>query len=115
MIDLARRNNMLDETLWKRLDKLEDYVVSLDGTYRINNKMWQRIEKYVSVYLSAGGSQEEAVDNVVAHHVINTMITSVASNKGKDSEKFSNVIENVFGEGHVPHSIKTIKSTGLKI
>ncbi|MBO7344950.1 MAG: glycoside hydrolase family 3 C-terminal domain-containing protein [Clostridia bacterium] len=115
MVDKARVNNVLDETLWKRLDKLEDFVISVDGTYRVNNKMWQRIEKYVSVYLSSGGSSEEAIDNVVAYHVINTMIPSVANGKNKDNVKFASVLENVFGEGHVPHSIKAVKATGLKI
>ena len=115
MIDLARRNFLLDEMHWKRLDKLEEYIISIDKTYRINNKMWQHIEKYVSVFLSAGGSNEESIDNVVAHYIINTMIPSVVNSKNKDSVKFTSVIENVFGEGHVPHSIRAIKSTGLKI
>lgn len=115
LVERAHRDVLLDETLWKRLDKLEDFIVGIDATYHINNKMWQRIEKYVSSFLSAGGSHEEALDNVVAHHVINTMIPSVATKKAKDSEKFSHTVENIFGEGHAPHSIKAIKSTGMKI
>ena len=115
MIDVAMKNNLLDEVLWKRLDKLEDYVISLDPLYRINNKMWQRIERFVSAYLCAGGSNEEAIDNVVAYQVINTMVTSVANSTDKENVKFAHLLESVFGEGNVPHSIKAIKATGLKV
>lgn len=113
MIEIACRNNQLDETLWKRLDKLEEAVQKVDATFRISNKLWQRVEKFVAIYLTAGGEQEETLDSVVANHVINTMIISLL--KGKNNEKFAHTVENIFGEGHVPHTVKAIKSTGLKI
>lgn len=114
LIENARRNFELSENLWKRLDKLEEYIQSLDSNYKINNKLWLRLEKYVSMYLSVGGVEEEALDSVVAHYVINTMIPSVLGSKAKN-EKFTVTLENIFGEGHVPHSIKAVKATGLKI
>ena len=115
MIELALRDNLLEENLWKRVDKLEDSVSSVDSSYHITSKHWQRIEKYVCVYLSAGGEPEEALDSVVASHVVNTMVGCMAKAKVKDGEKFINTIENIFGEGHAPHTVKKVKATGLKI
>ena len=115
MLELALRDNMLDENLWKRIDKLETIVNEMDASYRMTSKMWQRLEKYTSVYLRAGGEPEETLDSVVANHVINTMVTSVAEGKNKTGERFVNTIENVFGEGHAPNTVKRVKSTGLKI
>jgi hypothetical protein len=43
------------------------------------------------------------------------MIESVANSKTKTDERFVNVVENVFGEGHVPCTVQKVKSTGLKI
>ena len=115
MLELALRDNMLDENLWKRIDKLETIVNEMDASYRMTSKTWQRLEKYTSVYLRAGGEPEETLDSVVANHVINTMVTSVAEGKNKTGERFVNTIENVFGEGHAPNTVKRVKSTGLKI
>ena len=115
MLELALRDNMLDENLWKRIDKLENVVNDMDAGYRMTSKMWQRLEKYTSVYLRSGGAPEETLDSVVANHVINTMITSVAEGKNKTGDKFVNTIENIFGEGHAPHTVKKVKATGLKI
>ena len=115
LVERARENGLLDETLWKRIDKIESTVQGMDATYRVSNKLWQRIEKYVSTFLLAGGEPEEALDNVMAHHVINTMAQSVAKGGNKTGEKFSHIIENIFGEGHVPLTVKAVKSTGYKI
>lgn len=114
MVANATKDGELEESLWKRVDKLEDFV-SADSTYRIENKLWQRMEKYVSVYLCAGGVPEEALDSVLAHHVILGMIQAVATASIKTDEKFAHTLENIFGEGHVPHSVKAIKATGINV
>ncbi len=115
MVELALKNSLLEETLWKRLDKLETSVNAMDKNYRLTNKVWQRLEKYVAVYLTAEGEQEDALDSVVANFVINTMINSVVNGTNKTGEKFITVIENIFGEDHISQISKKVKSTGLKI
>jgi hypothetical protein len=47
-----------------------------------------RLEKYVATYLSAGGIEEEALDSMVTHHIINTMIPCIV-NSGAKNEKFA--------------------------
>ncbi|MBO5926265.1 MAG: hypothetical protein J6Q38_01730, partial [Clostridia bacterium] len=113
ILEIASRDYQLDESLWKHLDKLEDYVRSVDASYRIHSKLWNRIEKYVAIYLNCGGDPHEALDSVLANHIIGEMLHSVAN--VKLNEKFSNTLENIFGEGQVPHSIKVVKSTNAKI
>ena len=110
----AIRDCLLDENLWKRVDKLEDYVGKKES-YKIDNKQWHRIEKYVSSYIATGGQQEEALDSVFAHHVVYGMLPILVNNKDKNDDKFTHVIENVFGEGHAPFSIKVVKSTGMNV
>ncbi len=114
LVSNAVRDCLLEENLWKRVDKLEDYVCSKE-TYRIDNKHWHRIEKYVSSYIATGGLPEEALDSVVAHHMIYGMLPIIENNKDKNDDKFTHVIENIFGEGHAPYSIKVVKSTGMDV
>ena len=114
LVSHALRDCLIEENLWKRVDKLEDYVCQKE-TYRIDNKHWHRIEKYVSSYIAAGGVEEEALDSVVAHHMIYGMLPILANSKDKNEDKFTHVIENIFGEGHAPFSIKVVKSTGMDV
>ena len=114
LVNNALRDYQLEENLWKRVDKLEDYV-SAKQAYRLDNKLWHRMEKFVSAYLATGGVPEEALDSVVAHHVDYGMLPIVAANKEKNDDKFTHTIENIFGEGHAPHTIKVVKSTGMNV
>ena len=114
MIKNAYRDYQMDEVLWKRVDKLEEFVDGC-GEYQIENKMWQRMEKYVSVFLAGGGLEEEALDGVVACHLIPGMLTCVENSKKPLEEKFSHTLENIFGEGHAPAALKAVKSSGLNI
>ncbi len=114
LAERAERDVQMDEMLWKRVDKLEDYVATM-GDYRIDNKLWHRLEKYVSVFLSTGGVAEEAVDNVVANHLIHGMVPSLVSGKDKAEDKFYHVVENIFGEGHAPRTVKAVKNSGHNI
>ncbi|MBQ8322332.1 MAG: glycoside hydrolase family 3 C-terminal domain-containing protein [Clostridia bacterium] len=110
----AYRDYQMDEVLWKRVDKLEEFVDGC-GEYQIENKLWQRMEKYISVFLAGGGLEEEALDSVVACHLIPGMLACVENAKKPSEEKFSHTLENIFGEGHAPCSLKAVKSSGLDI
>ena len=114
LIKNAYRDYQMDEVLWKRVDKLEEFVDTC-GEYQIENKMWQRMEKYVSVFLAGGGLEEEALDGVVACQLIPGMLGCLASANKPLEEKFSHTIENIFGEGHAPSALKAVKSSGLNI
>ncbi len=110
----AFRDYQIDEILWKRVDKIEEYVGACTD-YRIENKLWQRMEKYASAYLAAGGEEEEALDCVMARHLIPAMLVCLADAKKLPEEKFAHAMENIFGEGHVNRSLKVIKSTDLNV
>jgi beta-glucosidase len=115
MIQNAERDYQLDENMWKRLDKIEELVNKANSSYRISSKQWQKIEKYASVYLSAGGEMEETLDSVMANQIVCGMLSSVVEGQSKLDDKFVNVVENVFGEGHAPRTIKKVKLSGAKI
>lgn len=112
LMDYACRDYALDEVLWKRVDKLEEFVAGCNE-YRIENKMWLRMEKYVSTYLAMGGDAEEALDCVVAQQLIYGMLPCIQTTKKPLEEKFTHTLENIFGEGQVPCSLKVVRESGL--
>lgn len=115
MVLNAARNHQLDETMWKRLDKIEENVNKAVPSYHISSKQWQKIEKFASVYLCAGGEPEETLDSVVSTQIVCGMLASLNDGEKKLDDKFVNVVENVFGEGHAPRTVKKIKTSGIKI
>lgn len=114
LAEYAGRDYQLDELLWKRIDKLETFVNSCNE-YRIENKQWQRMEKFAAVYLAAGGEAEEALDCVLAQQLVYGMLPCIVNSKKPLEDKFVDTVENIFGEGHVPCSVKAVKETGLGI
>lgn len=114
MVENACREYQLEEVQWKRVDKLEEYVNACNE-YRIENKLWQRMEKYVAVYLASGGESEEALDGVLATHLIYGMLPCIAESKKPLEEKLPNVLESIFGEGHVAQTLKAVKEEGLGV
>ena len=95
--DKARNGFELDESKWKYVDKLEEYVKAR-ADYRLSNKMWQKMERYASCYLALGGDPFNALDSVVAVKMLATVLSLVKHNKKDGDEKFARVIETLFGE-----------------
>ena len=95
--DKARNHFELDENKWKRIDRLEEYVCAR-ANYRISNKLWQKMERFASVYLALGGEAEDALDNVVAVKMLTTLLSLIKFNKKEGDEKLQYAISNIFGE-----------------
>lgn len=114
MVENACRTAQLEEVHWKRIDRLEEFVSEL-GEYRIENKIWQRLEKYSAVGLASGGEEEETLDATVASHLIYGILPCVAQSKKPLEDKFSHTLEEIFGEGHVSQILKAVKDEGLGI
>ncbi|MBQ8230232.1 MAG: glycoside hydrolase family 3 C-terminal domain-containing protein [Clostridia bacterium] len=114
LVENACRESQLDELLWKRVDKIEEYVNGF-GEYRIENKLWQRMERFVSVALALGCEAEEALDCMTAQHLVYGMLPTLKESKKDLEEKFSHTVENICGEGHVPHTVKAIKEEELDV
>lgn len=114
LVENAKRDCALNEIYWKRIDRLEEYV-STCNDYRIENKQWLRMEKFVGVYLAIAVEADEALDFAVAQHVLYGMLATVAASKKQPEEKFTHTVENVFGEGCAPCSLKTVRETGIGV
>ena len=62
----AKKTDYIGEDLWKKLD---DSLIEL-GVAELHNKVILQMEKYTSVYISAGGEDVDAFDSVIAEKVL---------------------------------------------
>ena len=112
MTEKARNHFELKEKQWKYVDKLEEYVQAR-VSYHISNKLWQKMEKYASVYLALGGDSDRALDAVVANKMLLTVLSLVAVNRREDDELFTHVLENILGEDRVKESSLLVELSGV--
>jgi len=116
----AQANYPIKEVFWKRVDKLEETVAQRKD-YRIENKQWQRMEKYASAYVAMEGTQEEALDVVAAGQLVEGIVSTLKDVAESEAElaqllnKLTRSAEDIFGEGNASACIKAIKNTGINV
>jgi len=93
---------------------LKEYVNGYCA-YTVENKQWQRMEKFVATYMAMGGNAENALDNVLAQLLINGVISALVESNKKLDEKFSHTLENIFGTGSVSVCLKALRDSGKNI
>lgn len=110
---LAKLTCALDESLWKRIDKLE-LAAKARGSYRIDNRLWLMVENYTSVFLASGGTEEGALDSVIAAKLLAGLIGLWQNTEG---EKLLPVLREIFDGDKIPRCtrvLKLIRSEGEK-
>lgn len=108
MADQVAAEELVGEENWKKLDAFEGYVGERTG-YTIGNKRWISIERYASVYTSAGGEVTEALDEAIASRLLPSVISAC---RGKEIS-LGETIENIFGENEMDCSCRAIRNSRL--
>jgi hypothetical protein len=109
----AKDKYFLDESLWKKVDAVEEYCSTLTY-YHLDNKKWQRLEKYSSVYLSCGGEAMQAFDNMLTSEVMYWAMKQVQGAKSVKAADFKGAIDKILGEDDCPECKNAIKIFKLK-
>ena len=97
------------ETLWKKVDLLEESVAR-NADFCIENKHWLGLESFVYAYIACGGNDYEAIDEAVAARLIVPM--TLARKQAEADTDFESLIEKIFGEDHGEACKKLIRICG---
>ncbi len=105
----CRSQFMLGEDVWKKIDAIEAFTYKYTS-YKIGNKLWLKIETFLSTLLSMETEQLFAVDSTLACIILPTLAASLIG-KLKDTDKtLIDEIERVFGEDNVQISHEMLVS-----
>ena len=99
----------VDEELWKRVDRLEDYAQRY-ASFSIGNKLWLALEKFAYVYLACGGNETEALDEATAAKLIAPLMILLNGKLSSDDQSFADTVETMFGEDHAEACKKLIRT-----
>lgn len=54
----------IEETDWKKLDKVEEYLTEYSD-FKLDNRLFRQMERYTSILIMFGGDQYEAMDDIL--------------------------------------------------
>ncbi len=111
MSERVLNRSEVDESIWKRVDKLEEFV-NKQIEYSITNKQWLSMERYVAVFTACQGELVDAVDRAVASKLI-PVIISIAAKSEDGIDELGDQIEGIFGENNADVCRKAIRSADL--
>lgn len=99
----------LNEDIWKKIDAVEAFAFK-HTSYKIGNKLWLRIENYLSTLLSMDTELPIAIDSALASVILPTLAASLAGKLDKTDKTLIEEIERIFGEDNVQISHEMLVS-----
>ena len=102
----------MSEELWKKVDALEAYTATY-VPYRIGNKQWLQMEKYLAILTVAETDIFTALDRALCVNLL-PEIMSLLKDKVKSGDKsLLEAIEQIFGEDKLPLCTKAVRNQGV--
>ncbi|MCQ2087359.1 MAG: hypothetical protein MJZ37_04725 [Bacilli bacterium] len=98
----------VSEDGWRKFDALSNVIGDING-YSMHNKIVRRNEQYLTVLLSAGVEENEAIDISLARNIISEAIITSRPQDYVDDHDLERTLEQYFGAGNTPLTIKVIK------
>lgn len=108
LCDDAEERFALSEENWKKIDDLTEKLTSACG-FAPDNKLITAMERFVGVYMAAGGSEQEALDSVLACVLLPAALTLLSTNTSEDSPALSQLLDAGFGMENLPACAEMLK------
>ncbi len=81
----------------ERLEKLDRYLIE-KFQITFGNRIMRQIKSYLPVYVACGGTELEALDDILTKKVLRKLETQNTAYLRSESEELCNFIDSVFGE-----------------
>lgn len=98
----------LSEENWKRIDDLAEKLSEV-GRFTLDNKLVTAMERFVGVYMAAGGSEQQALDGVLATLLLPAALTALSDVKKEDAPALSQLLDTCFGMENLPACAEMLK------
>src|SRR5574344_535095 len=97
LFNKAIEENSISKTNLKKVEEIDEYLII---TYHITfgNRILKQLHTYTSIFISCGGTELEAIDDIIAKKVLRKLESKnpnlVKKNVGNTIEEFANVFGN---------------------
>lgn len=108
LVESAWDELFVGEAIWRKIDRVAEYL-NQKLQIKIDNPTAIASEKFLSVYLALGGSEEEAVDRLISSYLLHKYSYYVADMLSEDVDGVYSAVDNAFGIDNMPFTDEYIK------
>lgn len=112
LVSDCKKEFLLDEADWKKIDALESYV-NKTTPFVIGNKINTQIENFVAILQATNIDVLDSLDLVVSEKLLPIIIPILQNVSKKPDQTLVEAIEHIFGEENIALSLRTIRSSRL--
>ena len=113
MSDSCRNRKQLEESFWKKVDKLTDYVRASSSGFELTNRAWLQIEKFAGVCLTCQIEEVDVLDMVLTAKIIPTCLSVLKNSDVEREISLIHIVEDSFGDRYVNDAVELIKESGI--
>lgn len=101
LIAEAQKKNELSESSAEKLGALDRYLIE---HFRISfgNRIMKQIREYVPICVACGGTETEALDDILARKVLRKLETRNPAHVRSEADSLSALLDDLFGENALP-------------
>ena len=98
--------------IWKKLDKVEDFLCSAVG-FKIDNVLARQIERFATIEVTCGATPEQAMDLAIAHKVLPALSAHKKEDFEQDGTTLKELLDGLFGADKLPECHKALSAMQL--
>lgn len=112
LVSDALDTSTLSLDVWKKLDRLEEYLQA-KLPFAISNPVARQIERYSAVYVVCGGDEGEALDKVLANKLLPMLFKYTKEEINHEGDTLSELLDSLFGMDNLPITHKVMTKYGM--
>lgn len=107
IIEGAFDENFLPLDIWKKLDKVEDYLYGVNG-FKIDNILARQIERLTTMQVACGSTHAQAMDIAIAHKVLPCLSGCKKEDVDQEGTTLKELLDGLFGVENLPETHKVL-------
>lgn len=100
LVEMAKKEYRITRRCLDRIKRLDSYLIDRFHI-TFGNRIMKQIKEYVPVYISCGGKENEAIDDILSRKVIRKLEALNPVYVRKESENFIKKLDEIFGENQL--------------
>ena len=112
LIDATFEDNFISLDIWKKIDKLEEYLHTSIG-FRLGNLMERQMEYLTTIHVSYGATAVQAMDIAIAKKIIPSLKGYTREQINQESGTLRELLDGLFGLDNIPNTLQAM--AGLQL
>ena len=108
MVNKANDSYKLSDSGLESIKLLDEYLQK-HFYISFGNRIMKQIHQYVGAYVACGGTEIEALDDIIAKKIIRKLEGQNSNSLKKSKEDLINIVNSSFGENNMPITISSIE------